>query len=239
MSVNIYLAAGPDDLEEADKTGFPTAQMVYAAGPDGRLFRREDAPEIRGGIAVVDCRNAGSPERLAAELAGECRDRNLDGAALENASPRQIRAAVGAGLRIFAGEDAAAGTGAVALISTALSGGSLEMRLREARERFGAIAAEAELTRMNFTLPERSGSGKKLEPPELRRLLTLSGGRSFFSEELMTFYFSYRRGRDIHFVLYDNAESMSRKLRLLSALGVQEAFLYYPRVRAILPHIRP
>ena len=238
MSVNIYLAAGPDDLAEAEKTGYPTAQMIYAAGPDGRLFRREDAPDVRGGIAVVDCAGAGVPERFGEELLRECRARGLDGAVLENASRPLIRAASDAGLRVFAEEAQAFGTGAAPLISTALSGGSLELRLREAMERFGEIAAEAELIRMDFVLPERTGAGRPLEQAELRDLQRRYGGRSFFSEELMTYYFSFRRGKELHFVLCDNAESLSRKLRLAGSLGIREAFLHYPSVRTILPRLK-
>ena len=238
MSVNIYLAAGPEDLAEAEKAGFPTAQMVYAAGRDGRLFRAERAPDTRGGVGVVDCAGAGSPDRLAEALRREARVRGLSGMSLENASPAMLRAAADTGLRIYGDEASAPGTGAAVLISTALSGGSLSLRLREAMDRFGAVAAEAEVMRMDFTLPERTGEGRPLEREEARRLLREAGGRSFFSEELMTFYFSFRRGREIHFILYDNAESLRRKLRLLEELGVPDAFLYYPRVRDYLPGLR-
>ena len=77
-----------------------------------------------------------------------------------------------------------------------------------------------------------------LDQAKLRELLRRSGSPTFFSEELMTNYFSFRRGKEIRFVLFDNAESLSRKLRLADSMGIREAFLHYPAVRAFLPKIR-
>jgi spore germination protein YaaH len=63
------------------------------------------------------------------------------------------------------------------------------------------------------------------------------GPKPFFSKELCTYYFTYRHNDEAHFVMYDNAASISAKLSLGKKLGIEEAFLLYPEIEDVLPHI--
>ena len=51
----------------------------------------------------------------------------------------------------------------------------------------------------------------------------------YFDPELCAHYFTYMRtGQSAHFVLYDNASSMRKKLVIAAALGIREGFLPLP-----------
>ena len=125
--------------------------------------------------------------------------------------------------------------GAVAVVSSAISGGSFEAHLRHALKLRPAsgLALGIELTRMDFTLPEKSGHGREMRREELNAIFDKKRGRSFFSEELCAFYFRYAECGKNHMVLFDNERSVSRKLAIAEKLGFGKAFFYYPELRSM------
>ena len=56
----------------------------------------------------------------------------------------------------------------------------------------------------------------------------------FFSQELCARYFTYTRGGEFHFVLFDDAETLNQKLKLGASMGFSAAFLMWPEVRDIM-----
>ena len=90
---------------------------------------------------------------------------------------------------------------------------------------------------MDFVLPCRSGEGTPLTPEELSALREKCGAAVFFSEELCANYFSYTAQGRAHFVLFDTAETLRRKLRLGRERGMETAFLMYPEVSDLLPEL--
>ena len=81
---------------------------------------------------------------------------------------------------------------AIALIPSALSGGSLQQRLQEAVERFGAarVALAVERVAEDFFLPSPTGQGMPLTREELRQRLEERAPSVFFSSELCAHYFT-------------------------------------------------
>ena len=126
--------------------------------------------------------------------------------------------------------------GAISLIGTAISGGNFAQYLQESAAAHGGAsrtALDVQRLRMEFTLPSRTGRGKPLSQQELKQLLDQEQPAVFFSEDLCARYFTYRRDGDTRFVLFDDAETISRKLRLGAELGFAAAFLLWAEIRDI------
>ena len=126
------------------------------------------------------------------------------------------------------------------MISSALSGGSLELRLEEAAERYGRGRVVLALQRVaeDFFLPSPTGQGMPLTREELRQRLEERAPSVFFSSELCAHYFTYMsRQNGAHFVLFDDAGSIRKKLQVARNLGISSAVLAYPQVDDLLPEL--
>ena len=56
-------------------------------------------------------------------------------------------------------------------------------------------------------------------------------GRSvFYAEDLCARYFTYRRGCQTHFFLFDDAGTLERKMEMGQVLGIREGFVMLPEV---------
>lgn len=245
----LYLAVTPDDLHHAKARTPYLAHVAYRVSRDGHLLRATLPPQLRGGMAVLsDCEAPASPwgEALAQELWQECLQRNYAGVILdfENHAPQgHFVRALDEVLhrhhrRLTVGEEYAPHTTyAALLINTALSGGTLAERLTQAVAQYGAQRLVLDLQRlaMDFPLPCPSGEGTTLSPDALRQLRQ---GRSvFFSEELCARYFTYRRGSATRFVLFDDADTLQRKISMGEKLGIKEGCLMYPEVADLLDYL--
>lgn len=115
------------------------------------------------------------------------------------------------------------------LIGTALSGGSLRELLEEAVRKYGTapLALGVERIAMDFPLPCRNGYGTPLAPEALTTLRQRCGAKVFFSEALCAKYFTYRSDGETRLVLFDDDETVSRKLALAQSLGIEQAFRVY------------
>ena len=131
--------------------------------------------------------------------------------------------------------------GAVAIICTALSGGSFCQRLQEAAVRFGKnrVALDVQRLAMDFTLPSPTGRGRPLPPEELRELMDRLTPSTFYSAELCAKYFTYAENGAGHFVLFDDAGTLSRKIRAGQELGIPFGLLQCPEVEDLLPQLFP
>ena len=116
---------------------------------------------------------------------------------------------------------------ALVLISSALSGGSLEGRLREAGERFGRdrLALALQRSAEDFSLPAPTGCGRPLSPEDLEKLTCDLRPKLHFSRPLCTRYFLYRRNDQVHLVLLDDRETIKEKLSCARACGVHRFLL--------------
>ena len=123
------------------------------------------------------------------------------------------------------------------VVSTALSGGTLRRRLEEICRRFGAqrLALDLACVRADFSLPAPYGDGAALSA---QQLAALRGQRPvFFSPELCARYFTYGEGGMTHFVLFDDADTLRRKMSLAAELGIGTGFLSLPESAEALPQL--
>ena len=109
--------------------------------------------------------------------------------------------------------------------STAISGGNISEYLK------GETNVLVEPVRHYFTLPSRNGNGMPINETQLGKFRDNAKCRGF-SRELGCKYFLWEGGC----VLYDDAESISAKVKLLRDLGAERIILPYSseRVRAFL-----
>ena len=145
--MQIYLTAGPEHLSKALRYTRRLAHAAYRIGPEGRLLRQNQPSQIRGGLMVVDDRDCGpirDRDALCREVWRECVGRGYSGAAADFEQPvsgdrlafleKLCAAMVRTGRRLYLPEGYALQVpGSTAVICTALSGGTFQQRLEEAR----------------------------------------------------------------------------------------------------------
>lgn len=249
----LVLAAPPENIRQAALTQLPVAHMIYRIGRGYHLFRAQNAPVVSGGLMVVDTdgyTGGGPMSSLVSEIMSECEKRAFTGivldigsAALRPLSPLAGQLEIEAekhNLSLFVPQPLGAfNVNACVLIPSALSGGTLHDHITDALRQYGdgRVALEIERIRMDFTLPAASGTGKAISAGELQSLMEQHSAKSFYSKDLCAYYFTYRDRKSIHFVLYDTAASIRRKLQLAGSLGIQYAFAYYPHLADIISEI--
>lgn len=215
------------------------AHLCYRVGSEGRLMR--NASPKGGCMVLTDAGqpNFGDPSGLISDVLTECREGHFSGvvADFERVSTadsqdflRQLSDELRRqGKRLYIPERLAPlYPNASILFCTALSGGNFRTRLRKAARAFGArrIALDAQWLRMEFPLPCPGGQGRLLTAGELSSLQNVQKPLPLFSSELCANYFTYCRGMEHRFVLYDTAETMLKKLRYGAELGCGCAFLF-------------
>lgn len=119
---------------------------------------------------------------------------------------------------------------AAVIADTAISGGSLETRFSDLAARFGKdrIAAQLVCSCSDFPLPCASPDGTPLSEQQFRTLLRRTGSSVFFSRDLCAKYFTYSADEQAHFVLFDDADTLRTKARILRGMGMQQLLIVYP-----------
>lgn len=239
---NVILAVKPGEVSAGGAWGRPLAHLAYRMGEGPHLFRANSPMAPRGGLMVIEdsgFTGGGEAEAFCNEVLRECAARRFGGVVCRFlGKPRpvlqQITLRLGElcakrGLSFYMTEPYAAAAQGRVLISTAISGGTLRTRLEEAVKQHGRdrVALWMERVAEDFLLPSPSGAGAPLTREELERCREEQGSGVFFSSELCAHYFTYMAGETGHFVLFDDAASMSRKLALARQVGIATAFLPY------------
>lgn len=241
----LFLLTPPERASKASHYGLPGAQLAYRVGSGPHLFRTQGPLTKTGGVMVADHSGfdgRGDAEPFCQEVVRECAARGFQGAffdfegrplpvlrrAVELLGPSFQRR----GWSLYVPEGYVTSCPSVkAVISTALSGGSLKGRLEQVAESYGPerVALGLEWVAEDFTLPAPQGAGVHLTQEELDGLLEKRAPAVYFDHELCAHYFTYMQtGQNAHFVLYDNASSMVKKLSVAAALGIGEGFLPLP-----------
>lgn len=242
-----FLAVTPDLQRSAIKHTKYLAHVAYRVGEGSTLLRQD--LQSRGGLLHLSDLEAppiADPGALAVAVVRECHRRNFSGVVLdfEEAATADRHAFVSrlsrelGQRRLFLPQSYAADApGAVMLLGSAVSGGDFREYLKEwtLKRSGGKLALDVERLRMDFRLPSPSGTGTPLSAQELQKRLPPV---TFFSPELCARYFTYIRDQEPHFVLYDDAETLNRKVRIAGELGFAAAFFMWPEVEDIAGKIR-
>lgn len=251
--MQLFLSVTAAQTQEAARYARALAHRSYRIGSESTLLRQSMLLQTRGGLLSVSSQDAPlveDPDALCAAVLRECSRRGYTGAVLDFPAPvrgdlerfagRLARTLSANRRSLYVPEHYAAAPGAFVLISTALSGGSLLERLRDAQQQFsGRTALLVERVRMDFTLPARTGEGMPLSSQELEALMEKRSPSVFFSQDLCARYFTYSQGGQGHFVLFDDAETIAHKLRTGTSLGFPAAFLCVSQVQDLLADLFP
>lgn len=231
-----FITLTPRQLPSLQGWRATPALLAYRIGPGPHLFRADSTPLPRGCVMVVDDRDfngLGQTGPLCQEILRECQARGFAGAILDfdhRLPPlEQIAAQLDGGFarrgwQLYVPE----GYGPCAphsqvMIPSALSGGSLLRRMEEAVERFGGyrVALALERRAEDFALPSPSGGGRPLSPEQLKQLMAQENPSVFFSSDLCARYFTYMSREDgAHFVLFDDKDTLQRKVEVARRAGV-------------------
>lgn len=243
-----YLAVTPDNLDAALRCTNRIAHVAYRIDREGELAFCQLPPQVKGGMMVLSDGNGceiGDAAALCREIWRECAARGFGGVVADFEQPFSedrcsfLNLLCGIlrrnGRRLFVPETYGREVrGAMVMVCTAVSGGTLRQRLEEARGQFGErVALDLQRVRMEFPLPCPSGEGCVLARDALAQLLS-EDPAVFFSEALCAKYFVRICGCEPRFVLFDDASTLRRKLQLAQGMGIGTAFVMFPEVEDIL-----
>lgn len=250
-----FLLTPPQDWARARTFGLPLALMAWQLDGQGRLTHAPLPPQAQGGLMLVgaspDLSPAADPRPGAREILAQCRSRGFAGVVLDLEQPptpylAQLIRLVEEGLAqrqgaLFLPEAYANFSRRAGLyLTSALSGGSLRRRLKEAVAQYGArrLVLCLRRAREDFYLPAAKGVGHPISQGELERLRRQLEPSVFFSSDLCARYFTYMsRETGAHFVLFDDGETLAKKRALALELGITRFFLLYQEVEEFLPQL--
>lgn len=246
--MQLYLAATPDRLAAARQCTCRMAYVAYRVGADGHLHGTPLPPALEGGLMVLGETEASRfdlPDTLCREILRSCLRRCFSGIVLDfplRADPQRIsftrqleRWAAQYRRRLYVPECYAVHLpDSKVLLCTALTHGRLQQRLEEAAAQYTPqrIALDLQRLAMDFPLPAPNGQGTPLSPAELQQ--RCRGQNIYFSEDLCAHYFTQQQYGRTHFVLFDDAHTLRRKMALAQQVGIEEAFLMLPEVDDLL-----
>lgn len=243
-----YLAVTPENLDAALRCTNRIAHVAYRIDNEGAFSSCPLSPQVRGGMMVLsdgDGCEIRDHTALCKSIWQECALRGFGGVVADFEQPFTedrctfLNLLCGVlrrnGRRLFVPESYGCEVrGAMVLICTAISGGTLRQRLEEAKREFGdRVALDLQRVRMEFPLPCPGGEGCPITGETLDKLLCEEPA-VFFSEDLCAKYFVRVCGCEPRFVLFDDAQTLHRKLRLAQGMGITTAFVMYPEVEDIL-----
>ena len=244
-----YLALASDVKPPVLRVQPPFVHVSYAVGADGALWCSASPEALRGGLMGLGDRcgdTLGAPDELLRAIENECAERGFDGVLADFDPPvrrdrLELLQQLGerlrcTGKRLYVPE-AFAVPGACVLIGTAVSGGSLRALLQRSVQRYGkgCLALDVQRVCMDFPLPCPSGEGRALRRENFAALRRQHPNPVFFSSALCARYFTYSLGGEMHLVLFDDAQTLRRKLQLGRESGIRTAFFMYPEVDDLLP----
>ena len=253
--ISVTLAAAPEESRSAAAYGRRILHLAYRIDQQGRLIRTR-MPFLQKGAIMAICHSGPLPavdhNAFLIQLLREYTARGYTGVTLDfEGSPDarccglagfldQVLRARGIPLWVPVACAAAVTPPTRLMISSAISGGNYREMLAEYCGRYGRerLVLQAERNCEDFRLPAADGSGQRLSMAQLDQLFMDRLPTPFFSSDLCTYYFTYRdREQGSHFILFDNANSLRRKLEIAGQLGIPDAVLVYPEVSDIIRDI--
>lgn len=251
---NFFCPVTPEDWSQLDRhPNLTPVLLAYQLGPGPHLLRCCAPLALRGGWLGIHLGQppwSEDPGFFCRQAVLECRARGARGILADwdrqesdlYSLTRQLgQALTRAGLTLAVPESyGQVSDRALVLISSALSGGSLELRLSEACQRYGKNRVVIALERMgeDFRLPCPSGQGTPLTFSQLQSLRQQFHPAVYWSGELCARYFTYRTQGQVHFVLFDDGETLAKKWELAQTLGIRHAIAPWAEISDCLDSLR-
>ncbi len=251
IPIKTVLLTPPDKLAQAKAFKLPIAHMAYRFSREGALIKAPLSDTQKNDLLFLDGdswnENSEIPS-IIQQLIKECKTQHYRGAILDfSKSPTQRTVSLikqldtmmhKQNLRLYLPECYHSySKSANIIISSAISGGSLQQRLTSAKQTYGSnrITLSIERCAEAFSLPTLKGKSTSLSRLELQKRIQTTSPSIFYSNELCANYFTYlNQYGSAHFILYDDAKSIHRKFSLAKNLNITECFMLYPQVDDIL-----
>lgn len=247
-----FLITAPEEIAEASRFGLPLAHLSYRIDKGAQLFRT-GAPQVpHGGLMLISVARRdieGDAALFCRTVLRECQARNFSGVMFDaEGTPTPTIARIIAGLSLQLSRRALPfylplcyanySKSALLVVSSAISGGSLRARLSALIASHGAnrLVLCLERAAEDFHLPAPQGSGRPLTQDELSQRIKRLSPSIFYSNELCAHYFTYMsRESGAHFILFDDAASLRKKMQLAEDLGLSRTLLFYAQCKDLLP----
>ena len=236
-----YIVTYPSDIKTNQSHPFPCVQMIYRISESGMLQRipsySSQNRNIMGLSDSTGLKNC-DPDRLCRDVVTEYMRRGYAGIVLnielENTdldklekicsylSQKKI-------IYFLPVELAQISADAKIIVPSSISGGSISQMLKMLTDKYSPSRICMELVRTcsDFEMPSYKPDGTAISADALNELMVTHDAQSFFSSELGCKYFTYRQDGNAHFVLYDDSEMASYKIRLAQTAGFYGVFMVY------------
>jgi hypothetical protein len=210
--------------------------LCYQLRDGPRLWRCAPPESIRGGVLMAQdsaLTTLGDTAPCCAQAVRECRSRGASGFWANWSGPprpemerftRQLEQALSAHrLTLYVNEEYGSCTErSRVFLSSALSGGTLEQRVRSGLAQWGKdrLVLAVEPVAEEFVLPAPDGACRTLTQQQLEGLRRRWGAAVHQSAELCESYFTFEQEGKTHLVLFDTSADIEAKLELARRLGL-------------------
>lgn len=220
-------------------------RLSYIA--QGNTLMSEKLPsDARGDVMFISMQNAG--EHIAPAIYDECRRRRYTAVFLDADEPEgelsRILSDISASLtrrrlRVFCPlEFSLCCPYATPVAEAAISGGNISEYLGQLLSSHKRLALSIPRIAADFTMPQESASGRQLTLRELSRIRDMHDATAHYSPQMLVNYFIYpNNSGGCNFILFDDAHTLSEKIRLAKKLGISDAFITYREISDIADDI--
>lgn len=235
MQSQIILVPPSDQCRKADAEGLPLLRMGLGIHSNGTLVRALAQEYNKGDLLCVSDFGVSVPipNAVARQLLQETQTFAGIVADFERFEPllddflKQLDAICAqAQIPLFVPHRRiASAPHAWTLAPSAASGGCLREELERGMEaRHGRLAVSFRRTCRRFRLPSADPNGEELTISQLSALHQQKNAQIFFSQELCVNYFTYMEGNIGYFVLFDDKNTLQKRLHLLQRLEIPYIF---------------
>ena len=122
------------------------------------------------------------------------------------------------------------------MVSSELSGGYWKKHICEMIQTYPSpIVLQLLPISMDFTLPCPTGCGRVLTPTQRECLIESYAPKIHYSPQLVCQYYTYVVEDVVHFVLFDNRETLLEKIEIAHQLGVGHIICLYDELGDLFP----
>ncbi len=239
--MKICLNFSASERERAERFNFDIGCLSYAAHGSALYSEKSETPPS-GDVMIICVKSADS--HVAAAIYDECRKRKfravfLDSEVTSNELTLLSESLSRRGIPLFSPiEISHTLPGSRPVAELAVSGGSITEYLETLLSRHKTLALSLPRIALRFDMGEDTSIGVPISKREVRRLMNIHDAKVFYSPAMMINYFIFSPApHNASYILFDDARSLSEKIRLAKKQGVSDLFLTYSEIADIISAI--
>lgn len=243
--MNICMVYSAADGMPAFGRNILRGRLSYIAQKNALMAEKLPADAI-GDVMFISMQGAG--EHIDTAIYDECRRRRYSSVFLDADGPDaellrilpDISASLASRkLRVFCPIDVSAYCPhATPVAEAAVSGGNIAEYLGQLLASHNKLSLSIPRIAAEFAMPCERDTCRHLTPRELSRILDMHDAKVHFSPQMLVNYFIYENARGgCSFILFDDAHTMSEKIRLAKKLGIADVFIIYREISDIASDI--